>query len=175
MDDTEPSDVGSRCGLELEPRISGLPQALNLTRQLRVRLCLLVSPHLCLIHIASVPSVSLHPRRRKGRRPPQLERSLITRLVSRLANTHRPAQAAPSARVAHNLPLTGFVSGFHHRFRRTSTEYRTISVCFPFPFRIRCCSPFLDHHFHLRRPRAQRRAPHDRQYNTRVRFLLHFL
>ena len=94
---------------------------------------------------------------------PQLERSRITRLVSHLANSHRPTQAAPSARVAHSPPLTWFVSGFYRRFRRTYTVCKTISVrfFFPFSFRIRRCCPFLDHHFHIRCPRAQRHAPHD--------------
>ena len=78
-----------------------------------------------------VPSPS--SPKKKNRLFPQLERSRITRLVSHLANSHRPTQAAPSDRVAHSLPLTRFVSGFHHRFRRTYTVYRTISVRF-FPF-----------------------------------------
>ena len=72
------------------------------------------------LRLLRCPAPSLH----QGRRLPQIECFRIAWLVSHLASTYRPTQAAAPSSSRRSRPLlVGLGSGFHRQFRRIYAVY----------------------------------------------------
>ena len=126
------------------------------------------------LRLLRCPAPSLH----QGRPLPQIECSRIAWLVSHLASTYRPTQAAAPSGSRRSRPLlVGLGSGFHRRFRRIYAVYSIGGHSYVF-FSLFCSRRlslyfrslrFHPGSYHLARryiphPRARRRATHDNSF-----------